>query len=184
MQKVLALLAVPIVIAGFAIATPPKQAVRLTVVQITDVYTLEYFPHLKKLIEETRAANPNTISVLTGDFLAPYLLSSVDKGHGMMRMINETPIDFLSWGNHEADIAHSEVCNHIRNYKGTWLNSNMLDHEAMEYQREYAVVECASADGSQTRRIGLCAVRVCQDGNNILPSVPLIQSRGQCMRRC
>ena len=30
-----------------------------------------------------------------GDFLMPYLLSVVDKGKGMMTMLNETPIDYL-----------------------------------------------------------------------------------------
>ena len=44
--------------------------------------------------------NDQVISMLTGDFLAPYLLSSIDDGDGMMMAINETPIDFLTWGNH------------------------------------------------------------------------------------
>ena len=75
---------------------PSPTAARLTVVQVTDVYTLENFPRLKTLLHDVRATNPTTISMLTGDFLAPYLLSSIDKGHGMMRMINETPIDYLT----------------------------------------------------------------------------------------
>ena len=127
---------------------PSPTAARLTVVQVTDVYTLENFPRLKTLLHDVRETNPTTISMLTGDFLAPYLLSSIDKGHGMMRMINETPIDYLTWGNHEADIDHKEVCGHVRGYRGKWLNSNMLDHEAMESQLEYDVVEVVSADGT------------------------------------
>ena len=136
---------------------PSPTAARLTVVQVTDVYTLENFPRLKTLLHDVRATNPTTISMLTGDFLAPYLLSSIDKGHGMMRMINETPIDYLTWGNHEADIDHKEVCGHVRGYRGKWINSNMLDHEAMDAQQEYDVVEVVSADGTQTRRVGLVA---------------------------
>eukprot|EP00434_Breviolum_minutum_P019431 symbB.v1.2.017134.t1/scaffold1268.1/size213459/15 len=42
------------------------------------------------------------VGMLTGDFLAPYLLSSIDMGVGMMKMLNGTPIDYLTWGNHEA----------------------------------------------------------------------------------
>ncbi len=139
---------------------PSPTAARLTVVQVTDVYTLENFPRLKTLLRDVRETNPTTISMLTGDFLAPYLLSSIDKGHGMMRMINETPIDYLTWGNHEADIDHKEVCSHVRRYAGNggkWINSNMLNHEAMESQQEYDVVEISSADGTQTRRVGLVA---------------------------
>lgn len=87
-------------------------------VQITDVYTLENFASIKTMLEETReeAEGSKVVSVLTGDFLAPYLLSSVDRGHGMMKAITKTPIDYLTWGNHEADINHKTVCNHVKNF--------------------------------------------------------------------
>eukprot|EP00966_Prymnesium_polylepis_P253427 5857145-Prymnesium_polylepis.1 len=138
-------------------STKPSEA-RLTVIQVTDVYTLANFPSLKTLIAEKRLENPNTISMLTGDFLAPYLLSSVDKGAGMMNAIAKTPIDYLTWGNHEADIDHGQVCRHVQAFNGVWLNSNMQDHAAMEHQKAFDVVEVPSADGSQLRKVGLVAV--------------------------
>lgn len=136
---------------------------RLIVVQITDVYTLENFASLKTMLKETRekAKGATVISVLTGDFLSPYLLSSVDRGSGMMNAIIKTPIDYLTWGNHEADISHKVVCRHVRNFHkrgGKFINSNMLDHEAMDAQQEYDIVEVKSPDGSQTRRLGLIGV--------------------------
>jgi hypothetical protein len=96
--------------------------------------------------------------MLTGDFLSPYLLSSIDRGAGMMSALNAIPLDYLTWGNHEADIEHRHVCKHVRNFKGTWINSNMLNHEAMDHQEEYAVIDIPSADGSQHRKVGLMAV--------------------------
>jgi 2',3'-cyclic-nucleotide 2'-phosphodiesterase (5'-nucleotidase family) len=133
---------------------------RLVVVQITDVYTLEYFAHLKTLLEETRARTEGckVVCMLTGDFLSPYLLSSVDRGYGMMKALANTPVDYLTWGNHEADIDHHTVCRHVRNFPGKWINSNMLDHEAMDCQQEYDVIQLTSPDGSNKRRVGLCAV--------------------------
>ena len=79
-------LALPLV-QGLTVGVQPPSptAARLTVVQVTDVYTLENFPRLKTLLHDVRETNPTTISMLTGDFLAPYLLSSIDKGHGMSR---------------------------------------------------------------------------------------------------
>ena len=67
-------------------------AVTLRIVGVTDVYKLDNFPSLRTLILEQRADNRRgpTISMLTGDFLAPYLLSSIDKGRGMMTMLNKT----------------------------------------------------------------------------------------------
>lgn len=96
--------------------------------------------------------------MMTGDFLSPYLLSSVDRGQGMMNALAKVPIDYLTWGNHEADINHKTVCRHVRNFPGKWLNSNMLDHDAMDHQEEFDVLEVTSPDGSNTRKVGLVAV--------------------------
>jgi len=75
---------------------------RLTVVQVTDCYTLDFHAHLKTALQEIRAAQggDRVVSMLTGDFLSPYLLSSVDQGTGMMEALAATPIDILTWGNH------------------------------------------------------------------------------------
>lgn len=140
---------------------PPKPSeAKLTVVQITDVYTLEHFASLKTLLSQAReqSAPGTVISLLTGDFLAPYLLSSVDRGAGMMNALAKTPIDYVTWGNHEADVDHRTVCRHVRNFPGTWLNSNMQDHAAMDAQKPFDIVEVASPDGTNKRRIGLVAV--------------------------
>ena len=72
------------------------------------------------------------ISMLTGDFLAPYLLSSFDKGVGMMSMLNKTPIDYVIWGNHEHDLAHEDVMKREKEYQGVWINSNMTSHESFK----------------------------------------------------
>lgn len=83
---------------------------RLIICQITDVYTLEHFASFKTMVQDTKAkaAGAKVVSMLTGDFLSPYLLSSVDKGHGMMNALAKTT-DYLTWGNHEADIDHRTV---------------------------------------------------------------------------
>eukprot|EP00980_Cylindrotheca_fusiformis_P014769 scaffold4026_cov117-Cylindrotheca_fusiformis.AAC.4 len=142
-------------------ATPcePGEA-RLTIIQITDTYTLEHLASVKTLLADTRekSVGSKVISMMTGDFLAPYLLSSVDRGKGMMNALSKIPIDYLTWGNHEADIKHKTVCKHVRDFPGIWLNSNMLDHEAMDAQQEFDVVEVCSPDGTNKRKVGLVAV--------------------------
>ena len=99
-----------------------EEAARIRIVQITDVYTLKNFPHVKTLISEKKSEmdelGGKTISMLTGDFLAPYLLSSFDKGQGMVNILNQTPIDYVIWGNHEHDLGlYKEIDN---------LKSNIL----------------------------------------------------------
>jgi 2',3'-cyclic-nucleotide 2'-phosphodiesterase (5'-nucleotidase family) len=137
----------------------PSQA-RLIILQITDVYTLEHLASFKTLLEETRknAQGAQVICMLTGDFLSPYLLSGLDRGSGMMKALGKIPLDYLTWGNHEADIEHKTVCRHVRQFPGKWLNSNMLDHAAMDAQQEFDVIEVESVDGSNKRKVGLVAV--------------------------
>lgn len=136
------------------------QEAQLIILQITDVYTLQYLASFKTLIEETRTKYPHAtvVSMLTGDFLSPYLLSAIDQGKGMMHALNSLGLDYLIWGNHEADINHQVVCRHVREFQGTWINSNMLNHEAMDHQVEYDIVQVPSADQKHTRKVGLVAV--------------------------
>jgi hypothetical protein len=61
-------------------------------------------------------------------------------------------------GNHEADIEHCTVCHHVRNFPGKWINSNMLNQEAIDCQQEYNVIELNSPDGSNKKKVSLCAV--------------------------
>lgn len=78
--------------------------------------TLENFPSLKTLIATIRAAQGEdgsrnkVVSMLTGDFLSPYLLSSVDRGAGMMNALAATPIDYLTWGNHGTCVFFFLLC--------------------------------------------------------------------------
>ena len=142
-----------------------KEAARIRIIQITDVYTLDNFPYLKTLIEEKKAEmdalGGKTISMLTGDFLAPYLLSSFDKGKGMVQILNKTPIQYVIWGNHEHDLEHEDVMKREKEYQGIWINSNMKSHESFngsKCQVDREVIEIISPDGSNKRKLGMLGV--------------------------
>lgn len=90
----------------------PSEA-RLTIIQITDTYTLEHLASVKTLVADIKAKSEGAqvISMMTGDFLSPYLLSSVDRGQGMMNALAKIPIDYVTWGNHEVRrLCSSVVC--------------------------------------------------------------------------
>jgi 2',3'-cyclic-nucleotide 2'-phosphodiesterase (5'-nucleotidase family) len=65
-----------------------------------------------------------------------------------MNALNTIPLDYITWGNHEADVAHRIICRHVKNFQGIRLNSNMVDHEAMDAQQEYDSICLGSSDGS------------------------------------
>ena len=142
-----------------------EEIARIRIIQITDVYTLKNFPHVKTLISEKKAEvesiGGKTISILTGDFLAPYLLSSFDKGSGMVDILNKTPIDYVIWGNHEHDLEHEEVMKREKEYKGIWINSNMKSHESFESSKcqvDRSIIDISSPDGSNNRKLGMLGV--------------------------
>jgi hypothetical protein len=75
------------------------------------------------LFEETRNNLDGAIvvSMLTGAFLSPYLLSSGECGAGMMKVLSKIPVDYLTWGNHHgADTDHTAaVCRPIQIFLGS-----------------------------------------------------------------
>lgn len=74
---------------------------KLIILQITDVYTLENFAHFKTLIEEAKkqSQGAKVVSMLTGDFLSPYLLSKVDNGGKFSQFRFSPNFTFLTFNN-------------------------------------------------------------------------------------
>ena len=133
----------------------------LRIIHITDVYTLENFASLKNLIADKQLTQDGqtTISLLSGDFLMPYLLSSVDGGKGMMSMVNAAPIDYLTWGNHEKDLPHEQLMEREREYEGVWINTNMQSHDSFHNstsQVDYDVISLRN--GHHVRQIALLGI--------------------------
>ena len=70
----------------------------LRFITINDVYELDNVPHYASARKIEEAGATKTIGILAGDFLAPSLLSSLDKGHGKVDCMNLSGIDFVCIG--------------------------------------------------------------------------------------
>lgn len=101
----------------------------LRIIAINDVYELDNLPRLRTLVEQEKAAHRNVVTTLAGDFLAPSLLSSLDKGKSMVSCLNRVPVDIVCFGNHESDVPYSSLVKRVEEYEGKWLNSNMEGFE-------------------------------------------------------
>jgi len=132
----------------------------MRIISINDVYELDNMPRFKTLIAAQSQGWPkeNLITALAGDFLAPSLLSSLDAGAGMVRVLNDFPIDFVCFGNHESDIPLIKLRQRIVEFKGTWLNANMPDFEPR--LPAYALRRLVGNSGAHGARtvafVGLC----------------------------
>ena len=76
----------------------PQNPCILRFITINDVYELDNFPHYASARKLEEAGVTKTIGILAGDFLAPSLLSSLDKGHGKVDCMNLSGIDFVCIG--------------------------------------------------------------------------------------
>jgi 2',3'-cyclic-nucleotide 2'-phosphodiesterase (5'-nucleotidase family) len=107
---------------------------RITFLQFNDFY--ELLPkgglggaaELATLIERERAAHPGALTVVSGDFLSPSILSGVTKGAPMIDVFNAMGVDLVVAGNHEFDFGLAVTDQRIAQSKFAWLASNLHDH--------------------------------------------------------
>jgi len=132
----------------------PPAGPSLRIVCLNDVYTLDNLPRLTSLVQHHRESRPadRLLVTLAGDFLAPSILSSLDKGAAMIDCLNAIPVSHVIFGNHEDDVGMAELTRRVAEFRGAWLNTNMRTfrpplptHEVLEVARP----------GGRTVRVGL-----------------------------
>jgi 2',3'-cyclic-nucleotide 2'-phosphodiesterase (5'-nucleotidase family) len=80
--------------------------------------------------KELLAQNPNTITLLAGDFLNPSLIGTFKhegksiKGKQMVEVMDAIGMDWVGLGNHEFDVDEAELVERINLSKFNWLASN------------------------------------------------------------
>jgi 5'-nucleotidase len=167
-----------------------------------DVYELDNFPYFKTLVDansrntedvcvdEDDNDSPNKVLViLAGDFLAPSLLSSLDKGRGMVDCMNTSGITHVCFGNHEADVPMKDLKQRIHESNFSWINTNMreLDDKINVKTLPHDVVEVSN--GHDTRSVGLLGL-LTEDPSVYRPGVfagativPILSATEQYMNR-
>lgn len=128
---------------------------RLRVISINDVYSLEHLPRLASLVRYRRETDPadTTIVAIAGDFVAPTILSALDAGRGMVDCLGAIGVTHACLGNHENDIPAEELHARVREFRGAWLSTNVQFDAAMPRS---AIVEVAR--GERRVRVGLVGV--------------------------
>eukprot|EP00980_Cylindrotheca_fusiformis_P008587 scaffold1823_cov108-Cylindrotheca_fusiformis.AAC.8 len=136
----------------------PTDGVWLRIIQINDVYELDNFPNFKTLVDEKKKCGAGkTLVILSGDFVAPSLLSGLDKGRGMIDTMNKCEITHVCFGNHECDIPMDALASRIQESKFKWVNTNMRDIDDILHVKTFPhdVIDIKSKDKKVKKRIGL-----------------------------
>ncbi|MGH7187210.1 MAG: bifunctional metallophosphatase/5'-nucleotidase, partial [Pseudomonadota bacterium] len=115
------------------------QNAKVTLLTINDVYEISPkgglggMAELMTLLKKERAANPNTITTINGDFLSPSVMSGLTKGAQMIDLFNAIGVDVVSLGNHEFDYGPDVLKARIAEGKFVWVNSNVLGRDGKPF---------------------------------------------------
>ena len=112
--------------------------VRITLLQVNDVYTLEPvddgrrggFARLATLVKRIRRENPATVLALAGDVISPSVASTLLQGEQMIAGLNALGLDLATFGNHEFDFGPSVLIQRMRESAFTWISANVLDRRS------------------------------------------------------
>lgn len=125
---------------------------RLRLVAINDVYLLENLPRLRTLLRAPAPDVDLTLCTLAGDFVSPSLLSSLDRGAGMIDCLNAVPVTHVCFGNHEQDVPFDALLDRVRQFRGTWINTNLPTLEPALPRCQALVVQ---GEGTRAVRVGM-----------------------------
>ncbi|MFD2524074.1 bifunctional metallophosphatase/5'-nucleotidase [Emticicia soli] len=144
MKRIILLLAVTLVFSGCRTAKTSKTTqdeVAVTFLHLNDVYEISPLDNGKvggmarvsTVRQELLKENPNTITVLSGDFLSPSVTGTLKyegktiKGRQMVDVMNAIGVDWVCFGNHEFDLDEKDLQERINESKFNWLNTNALE---------------------------------------------------------
>lgn len=122
---------------------PPtaEPAVTLTILQLNDVYEITPveagrtggLARVATLRQRLLEEDPNTITVIAGDFYSPSALGTarVDgqrlNGRQMVAVLNALGLDVATFGNHEFDIAEADFYQRLAESEFVYVSANVTD---------------------------------------------------------
>jgi 5'-nucleotidase len=119
----------------FAQTAKPNCLVKVTVLQVNDVYqfapvergTSGGLGRLATLRKRIQADSPNLLFMLAGDTLAPSVESNMFKGKQMVEAWNAVGLDYSVYGNHEFDFGPDVLRDRMKESRFGWMGANVID---------------------------------------------------------
>ncbi len=161
--------------------------IEVVFLQMNDVYEIAPLSdgsgglaRVAALRQSLKARNPNTYTVLAGDFISPSVIATLRhegkriRGRHMVDVLNTLGVDAVAFGNHEFDYDYEDLQARIDESHFTWIGTNLryvqsdtlagpffkrLSDGRKEACPDYLLVDFTDVDGTQVR-VGLWAVTV------------------------
>lgn len=144
MKKLIIFLAITAIFTACRTSKVSQKAqneINITFLHLNDVYeisplsngTVGGMARVATVRQDLLKENPNTITVLAGDFLSPSVIGTLRyegkgiKGKQMVDVMNAVGVDWVCFGNHEFDLDEKDLQERINESKFNWLNTNALE---------------------------------------------------------
>ncbi len=193
-MKVIRLLIIALILANIACSTAKKATsvygvpdgkVEWIFLQMNDVYEIGALDggkiggmaRVATIRKQLLAENPNTFTVMAGDFLNPSLIGTLKyqgegiKGKQMVEVMNATGVNYVCFGNHEFDLDFVDLQKRIDESQFEWISSNAF-HQAGEniepfsrskdpentFFPEYKIIDVKDGASGESAKIGMFSV--------------------------
>lgn len=168
----LLLVALPFLLA-YAPQAPHGAVVKLTLLQINDVYEITAVSGGKEggmarvaaVRKQLLAQNPNTFTLLAGDLVSPSALGTAKvegarlDGKQMIAVLNALGLNYCTFGNHEFDLKEQPFLQRLSESRFTWVSSNAFARDGKPFPNVPANLVFTVANASnQQARIGIFGV--------------------------
>lgn len=162
-----------------------NEEVQITFLHLNDVYEISPISGGKSgglarvatVRNELLKENPNTYTILSGDFLSPSVIGMLKyegnriQGRQMVEVLNAVGLDFVCFGNHEFDLKEEDLLKRINESNFRWINSNAWHVTPTGSENFYKVKDNQKEELSRSLIIEKESVRVGLFGI-VLPSNP------------
>jgi 5'-nucleotidase / UDP-sugar diphosphatase len=144
------------------------ESIEAQILQLNDIYEIAPIQgrgglaRIATLQGQLRRQNPNTISVMAGDFLSPSALGTAKvggerlAGRQMVDVLNIMGLDYATFGNHEFDLTEKQFRQRLAESRFRWFSSNTMEADGRSYpQVARTIVHTFKGKDGGTFRVGL-----------------------------
>lgn len=153
-------------------APATASTVEINLLQINDVYEIGPVEGGKRgglarvatLRKRLLAENPNTFTVLAGDFVSPSALGTAQvdgqslKGRQMVDVLNVMGLDLATFGNHEFDLKENELLARLSESRFAWTSANVTRPGGEPFPGVSTHHVLTARNGNQSVRLGVVSV--------------------------
>jgi 5'-nucleotidase len=127
------------------------ELIRFQLLQLNDVYEITPvaggrqggLARVATLRQQLLRENPQTFTVLAGDFFSPSALGTAKvngqrlAGQQMVAVLNALGLDYATFGNHEFDLQESEFLARLKESRFQWVSTNVGDRQGQPFPSVY-----------------------------------------------